>query len=98
MVGGGEDRGTTDDFTLNVYKGCVRPEDYKPARTTTWTVWAAENPDNYSAEQLQLIRGKLLAGRSWVCFCQRLETISAPDHYIAQQPYNNPVRVKEKLL
>ncbi len=86
-----------EDFSLNVYKGCVLPEDYRPARSTTWNKWCESNPDDYSEPQLALIREKLLSGRSWVCFVKRLETISAPDHYIRREPYNNPVQPKAKL-
>ncbi len=94
----GEAQADPPDFALNIYRGCVLPEDYKPARTTSWSVWAAENPDDYSEPQLALIRERMLAGRSWVCFAARLETISAPDHYIRREPYNNPVQPKAKLV
>lgn len=86
------------DFALAVYKGCVLPEDYRPQRTTTWNKWCEENPDEYNPDQLALIRERMLAGRSWVCFAKRLETISAPDHYIRREPYNNPVQPKVKLV
>lgn len=89
---------SSPDFALNVYKGCVLPEDYRPIRITTWNSFAAENQDDYSPEQLELIRSRLLEGKSWVCFAARLETISAPDHYVRKEPYNNPVQPKAKLV
>lgn len=85
------------DFAVTVYRGCVLPEDYKPVRTTSWSVWCQENPDDYSPDQLSTIRDRLLTGKSWVAFVTRLETICAPDYYRPQPPYNNPVRGKERL-
>lgn len=73
------------NFAVAIYRGCVLPEDYKPIRTISWALWVTENPDDYSPDQLALIRERLMAGKSWVCFLKRLETISAPDFYVAQQ-------------
>lgn len=86
------------DFAVNVYRGCVLPEDHRPQRTTTWALWSLANPENYTEEQLEKVRARLLAGKSWVCFVGALETISAPDHYIRLEPYNNPVRSKERVV
>ncbi len=85
------------DFAVNVYKGCVLPEDYRPVRVTTWLHWVEYNPDEYSAEQLSLIKSRLMAGKSWVCFMKSLETISAPEFYKNQDPYRNPIKPKERL-
>ena len=86
------------DFAVAVYRGCVLPEDYRPARTTTWTAWTADNPDDYTAAQLDLIRRKLLAGKSWVCFMSSLETICAPDFYKKLPPEVNLVRPRSNTL
>jgi len=86
------------DFALNIYRGCVLPEDYRPIRATSWTQWLADNPEDYTPEQLGLIKLKLLSGKSWVCFCGSLETISAADYYKPQPQYRNPVQPKVKLI
>ncbi len=87
-----------DDFVLNIYRGCVLPEDYKPVQTTTWFKWLVQNSEDYSPDQFDRVKQKLLAGKSWVTFSSRLETICAPDHYKPQPPYNNPVRPKDRQL
>lgn len=89
------------DFAVSVYKGCVLPEDYRPVRTIAWSKWVEANPDEYSAEQLELIKSRLQGGKSWVCFMKVLETISAPDYYKPipfQDSHINPVRPKDRLL
>lgn len=86
------------NFAVNIYRGCVLPEDYKPVRITTWLAWAETNPDDYSAEQLEQIRLRLLRGKSWVAFVATLETIAAPEHYKPAEPYCNPVQGRERLV
>lgn len=76
------------DFAVNVYKGCVLPEDYRAKTVTTWLQWVGLNPDDYSESQLELIRVRLLAGKSWVCFVKNLQTISALDHYKPVSKYS----------
>lgn len=69
------------DFQLAIYSGCVLPEDQKPARITSWAAWSKVNLEDYGVAQLDQIRIRLLAGKPWVCFGERLETIVSPDFY-----------------
>lgn len=85
------------NFAVAIYRGCVLPEDYKPARIISWELWCSENPDDYSIEQLTLIRLRLMAGRSWVCFAKQLETIAAPDYYLGSSLNTTPTRIKGRI-
>lgn len=85
------------EFAVAIYRGCVLPEDYKPARIISWSLWCSENPDDYSIEQLALIRLRLIEGRSWVCFAKQLETIAAPDFYTGTTLNTTPTRIKGRI-
>lgn len=85
------------NFAVAIYRGCVLPEDYSPARVISWNLWRSENPDDYSEPQLALIRERLLAGKSWVCFAKQLETISAPDYYLGSSLNTTPTRIKGRI-
>lgn len=87
------------DFVLKVYRGCVLPEDYKPVRVTTWRTYAAEHAGEYTDYQFELVRRRLLSGKSWVTFAKSLETISAAEYY---RPLplaaRNPIWHRERLV
>lgn len=89
----------TPDFALNIYKGCVLPEDYRPIRTTTWNKYIAEHQGEYTEYQFELIRRRLIDGKSWVTFAKVLETLSAPEHYKPlPMTAGNSIWHREKLV